>query len=410
MTECNISMNGELKLNTICLWENTPDTFPERLELSEPTQRRANDAIMNTIADEAIKLVKGYTGIKIEDTGHLGAAFKKLTYNCGTKIVGLKNSSMELLLEQGLYEVTLEFISKATGFDKDMNLDDILQALRNVWIMNIIQKLINVKVELTPSIFAYSMLYPYTDNYLDSVSFSKKNKDLLNIKVEKMLTGEKCKPETEFERKLFRLVGMIEGQYPRNEYPNVYRSLLDIHKAQGKSLKQQMNDFRGTASGILEVSAEKGGASVLADACLLKGSLSYQEAAFMYGFGLMLQLLDDLQDTKIDKRNGFNTVFSNPNSQASAQSYTNRLVNFIYKVLDDDTCFISGDAIEIKTLIKKSMTFLILTAVASNRALYPREYLNRLESLSPLSFASMRKLYKRAGKEYSKLKIKLVGW
>ena len=48
-----------------------------------------------------------------------------------------------------------------------MTLQEIGQAMRNVWIMNISQVLLNVEVKFTNAIFAYSMLYPYTDNILD---------------------------------------------------------------------------------------------------------------------------------------------------------------------------------------------------------------------------------------------------
>jgi len=72
--------------------------------------------------------------------------------------------------------ITHQFIRKVREFDNDIKLDKMVQALRNVWIMNILQVLFNIKVEYTPSVFAYSMLYPYTDNYLDNTEISFQDK------------------------------------------------------------------------------------------------------------------------------------------------------------------------------------------------------------------------------------------
>lgn len=44
---------------------------------------------------------------------------------------------------------------------------DILQASRNAWTARALQMLLGRDMGLTPAIFAYSMFYPYADNYLD---------------------------------------------------------------------------------------------------------------------------------------------------------------------------------------------------------------------------------------------------
>ena len=77
---------------------------------------------------------------------------------------------------KSLPTITHKFICNVKEFDNSISLDKMVQALRNVWIMNILQVLFNIKVEYTPSVFAYSMLYPYTDNYLDSTEISVQDK------------------------------------------------------------------------------------------------------------------------------------------------------------------------------------------------------------------------------------------
>jgi len=201
---------------------------------------------------------------------------------------------------------------------------------------------------------------------------------------------------------------MIEGQFTRNKYPMVYRSLHDIHAAQNKSMLQQDKNIPEGRLDIMNISIEKGGASVMADACLIKGSLSMEEATFMYGFGVLLQLLDDLQDAAVDRSNGHHTIFSKQDRKGSPENYTNKLLNFTRRVLDEDTCFVSPEAMEIKSMMKKSIMFLLLGAIACNSSMYSRSYLKKLETSSPLSFSYLRSFYKRIGREYGKLKIKLA--
>ena len=397
-----------LKDKYIKLWENTPDTFPMLREPFSILQQREKDAQMSTFTDEVILLVKGFSDNSSEDSARWGSTLKKLIYGCGTDIIGLDSSSMKLLLEDGFCDVTSDFITEAREFDENFKMDEIFQALRNVWIMNCIQKLMGFKVITTPSMFAYSMLYPYTDNYLDAAAVSAEKKRHVNHRFERRLAGELLKADTAYESKLFRLVDIIEGQFSRRQYPMVYMSLLGIHGAQNKSLLQQTNNKAENRLNILDISVEKGGSSVLADACLVKGSLSSEEASFVFGFGVLLQLLDDLQDAALDRSNGHNTIFSTKNAGCSPESCTNKLINFIWKVMDEDACFVSPDAVEIKNMMKKSILFLLLGAVASNRNMYDKNYLKKLEIYSPLSFRYLKSFYRRIGREYGKLKIKLT--
>ncbi|MBK5241704.1 hypothetical protein [Clostridium sp.] len=89
--------------------------------------------------------------------------------------------------------ITHKFINNVKEFDNTINLDKMVQDFGNVWIMNILQVLFIIKVEYTPSFFTYSMLYPYTDNYLDNPLISLKNKKSINERFKLRLEGEKTK-------------------------------------------------------------------------------------------------------------------------------------------------------------------------------------------------------------------------
>ena len=400
-------MIDELKENYTRIWMNTPDTLPTLRARYTVDQRRQKEAAMSSFADELIHLIKGFTGGKQENTVRWGSDLKRLVYGCGVDVLGLEGGSMKMLLEDGFCDVTSDFIYKAREFDADFKLEDIFQSLRNAWIMNCIQKLMGLRVEMTPSVFAYSMLYPYTDNYLDAANVSEKEKRTVNQNFRKRLAGENSCAVSLLEERLFRLVKMIEGQFTRISFPMVYSSLLGIQSAQEKSILQ-FDCNNEPCTGILDISIEKGGCSVLADGCLVKGGLSEHEASFIFGFGVMLQFIDDLQDASEDRGNGHNTIFSRNDTDVSAEHLTNRLINFMNSILDEDKCFCSSDAAELKNLIKDSILFLVMGAVACNSNMYGRKWLGTLEEYSPLSFRYLKTFYKRMGREFGKLKIKLA--
>ena len=94
------------------------------------------------------------------------------------------------LLDHGFPEVGQEFAQAARRFDPTIRGSDIFQAMRNVWTMNGMQALLDVPVCLTPAMFAYSMLYPYTDNYLDDPAIPASGKRVFNERFGARLAGQ----------------------------------------------------------------------------------------------------------------------------------------------------------------------------------------------------------------------------
>ncbi|MGE5613372.1 MAG: hypothetical protein ACM3XR_03110 [Bacillota bacterium] len=400
-------LNDHLKKLYIEIWENTPDSFPVFPDTYRAASQRAKERLAGKLTDDAIALFRKFPDIDGTEQARWGSALKRLLYSLGTDVLELGESKMQMLLDGGFCDATSDFMEKARRFDAVIRLDDIFQALRNVWVMNCIQKLTGCRVETTPSVLAYSMLYPYTDNYLDCTRVPEKNKAWINGRLKKRLAGEKITAGSPLEQKLFRLVELIEGQYDRDACPMVYESLLGIHSAQEESMRQDMKK-PGSRPDVLGISIAKGGSSVLADAFLVKGDLSDEEASFFFGFGVILQLLDDMQDAAGDKKTGHRTVFTALRPGNSIESLTNKLFNFLTRLLDEDACFTSPAAIEIKELLKESIFFLLMRAAALNKRMYETGYLERLECHSGLGFEYFRHLHKKISREYGKLKLKFA--
>jgi hypothetical protein len=305
---------------------------------------------------------------------------------------------------KSLPKITNSFIYDVKNFASSVTLDKIVQALRNVWIMNILQVLFNVNVEYTHSVFAYSMLYPYTDNYLDSNEISLEDKKAINRRFKLRLEGKEIVPESSYEEAIFKLVSLIEQQYARESHPDLFYSLLCIHSAQCNSLTQQKGMCSPYDRDILGISTEKGGTSVLADAYLIKGKLSEAQADFIFAYGALLQFCDDLQDTKEDLKNGHMTVFSQTAEKWPLDTITNALFSFSNAIIDLDEAFISSEAHKMKAFLKKNLISLIFEAISQNSNLYSKEYIKNIEKYYPFRMCYTKKLYKKIKDNYSNFK------
>lgn len=315
--------------------------------------------------------------------------------------LGFMESEIHGVFSESLPIITNKFIFDMKSFDPTIHLDKIVQALRNVWIMDILQVLFNIPIEYTPSMFAYSMLYPYTDNYLDSNEISLEDKKVINQHFRSRLEGCAILAENSYEEALFRLVSLIEHQYPRQNFPQVFESLLYIHEAQCRSLTQQKGRTSPYERDILGISVEKGGTSVLADAYLISGSLSDIQIDFTFGYGVLLQLCDDLQDTKQDLKNGHMTIFSQTAEKWPLDEITNALFHFSGKLLDSDRAFLSKPGNEMKAFLKKNIVSLLLEAISQNSNLYSRGYIRSIQKYYPFRMTYTKKLYQKIKNNYT---------
>ena len=293
----------------------------------------------------------------------------------------------EALLRDDFSAVAQDLASHARNLDATVSTADILQACRNAWTACGLQALLGQPPRLTPAIFAYSMLYPYSDNYLDDCNVSHAAKLRFSARFRLRLSGHLA-PANALEKVVWQLVSLIEGQWPRKGYPDVYDALLTIHREQESSLEQQRSG-RLSDSDILRLSLAKGGASVLADAYLAKGSLSEVERRFAFGWGVLLQLGDDLQDLASDREQGFHTLFSTAATQGPLDALTTQTLNFAGVVMDSMHPLALG-AEHLKELLRKNSLSLLITAAAEYGEFYSGAYLRRLERYSPLRFAFLK--------------------
>jgi len=284
----------------------------------------------------------------------------------------------------------------ARRFDASLSMAEIVQACRNAWTACGLQPLLGERLGITPSILGYSLLYPYSDNYLDLTDVSTEAKLRFSGRFRNRLLGEVPPAQNHREAALWTCVQLIEGQYPRARYPQVFDCLLAIHRAQEESIEQLKNCGRSAKPEVMRMSCAKGGTSVLADACLAHGQLSEEESRFSFEWGVLLQLGDDLQDVREDMRRGSLTLFTQAIAKGEAlDCLVNQLLNFSERVGAQMDRLPHGTEM-FKQLLRMSWRSLIVKAVADAHEFFSAEFLDEIEESSPFRFAFLRARQERS--------------
>jgi hypothetical protein len=320
---------------------------------------------------------------RIQTQDRIVAAFARFSATA----LDLEEEAVHLLTDDFL-PVGTKLARWARQFDPNLGMADIIQACRNAWTACGLQPLLGVRMAITPSVLGYSLLYPYSDNYLDCEDICAEEKLRFSERFRSRLRGDEVPARDYRESALWTLVKLIEEQYPRTAYPQVFDCLLAIHQAQEGSLAQQR--IGNHPDGLLRVSCAKGGTSVLADACLAQGWLTGEESRFSFEWGVLLQLGDDLQDVGEDLRRGSLTLFSRAALQGMPlDSLVIQLLNFGEKVgarMDD----LPNGTRMFKKLLRMSWRSLIVGAVANSHEFFTPEFLEQAECWSPFRFAFLR--------------------
>jgi len=318
----------------------------------------------------------------------------------GAARLGWPEGYGRLLCGDAFFEASVAFTRAARASEPGLPLDGLWQALRNVWIGNTLQLLLDRPVAVKPGLFAYSMLYPLTDNLLDDPGLDAGSKREFNERFGRRLAGLPVKPVGAREEAVFRLVARIEGEFPRPRFADVYASLLAIHRGQVRSLLQQEEPEISDAR-ILGISFEKGGSSVLADLYLVAGHATPGLERFAFGYGVFLQLLDDLQDVESDMAAGHQTLFTRAAQRGPLDDATARLARFIDRVLDGAEILAGPGGADRKDLVRRSCQNLLVGAIADQPRRFTRGLRRSVECQWPFSLAGIRRLRRRAQRRFA---------
>jgi len=384
----------DLLQQAIALWNESPvcvPTFDRVFTLDEQAEReRQLDRFLQGIEVELRSVPRNRSERQAarERITSVFAGFAKTGLD-------LEDRHLELLLGGGFSTIGTDLAKCARRFDQAVSTADILQASRNAWTACALQLLLGRTMHLTPSIFAYSMLYPYSDNYLDDPSVSRDAKLSFSVRFGRRLAGDAVAPANQLEATIWRLVERIEEQYDRAQWPEVFTSLLEIHRAQNESIRLLRRGPDSQPVDVVKLSFDKGGASVLTDGYLAAGSLTPEEAHAIFCWGVFLQLADDLQDVRQDCQDGMLTVFSEIAGREPLDERTTRTLQFARAVMGSMDCLPGRSCRELRELIERSSRSMLIRAAGEAPGLFTHDYLAELETHSPFRFSFLNDRRKR---------------
>jgi hypothetical protein len=269
----------------VALWNDSPVSVPTFERVFTADEQGARERQL----DRFLQGIEGELRSVPRTRSERQAARERITsvFACFARTgLDLEDRHLELLLGGGFSAIGTELAKCARRFDPAVGTADILQASRNAWTACALQVLLDRPMQLTPSIFAYSMLYPYSDNYLDDPSMSREAKLGFSARFGRRLAGDAAAPANHLEATIWRLVERIEEQYDRARWPEVFMSLLDIHRAQNSSIRLLRHGPDAQPVDVVKLTFDKGGASVLTDGYLAAGSLTTEEARSIFCWGV----------------------------------------------------------------------------------------------------------------------------
>ena len=380
--ECLMQLSETLK----AAWQEMPETEPDFLEEYSVAEQVEKERAISRA------LEKGKNGLG-EYPQSFFAVWKRKKWK----------QDMEEMLETFLREESLldiggameekelwdfqksmkEFLRMVRKFDKKLALEDMGQALRNYMVYAIFLALNGRELRCRPAAFGYSMLYPYTDNYIDSPERTGQEKEHYNRLIEDKLKGKAVKPLSRHEKKTTELLEQVEKDYGRPH--EVYEGLLMMLEAQENSLHQEekwkgKGELPQTEDSVLGVSIYKGGVSVMMDRYFVDKPWTERDLYFYYGFGFLLQLCDDLQDIAQDKEEGNPTAFSLCRTKGEVVRKVNKLLHFTEKLFG----FCDTGKTEFQIFLRKNCYLLILASAAGNGEWMEEEWLVWMERWLPV--------------------------
>ncbi|HTX98554.1 MAG TPA: class 1 isoprenoid biosynthesis enzyme [Bacteroidota bacterium] len=368
--------------NDECLrrWNDTPQTFPEGLDRYSPEEQSRQEQHI----EQTISRVSSVYEHRNNLTQAERAEFRD---RMRSSLLGSLIREVDEETERFMNEcerTAHEFADAANAFDSSLPMEDVHQALRNQWVFNSIQRLFERPLTMTPSSFAYSMLYPFTDNMIDAANQSRENIEAFLSWLSDRLAGVPNRSRNKAIVPVDRLIVMIEREFPRSSHPVVYQTLRAIHAGQKKGVLLRGGRITGGETELLAITFLKGGTSVLVDGCLISGDLDEELAMCTFLYGVALQMLDDLQDLVEDDQTDSSTAFTRAARQGRLEKTVNQFLNFLQATLASGLERPDGGQKPIIDLMTRSCLYLALEAIARQRQRFDAAYLSRIAEHMPL--------------------------
>lgn len=286
-----------------------------------------------------------------------------------------------------------EFFHNARKFSPELSIEGVGQAARNYMVYAMFNEINHNRKSFSAPAFGYSMLYPFTDNYIDSIEYSDSEKEEFNQIIRDKIEGREVHTESSHHNKTCELLQMIEMEYPREDDPTVSNLLIMMLEAQEESLRQHDKEVKLSLEERLDISLYKGGISVLIDRYFVDKEVTEEDLVFYFGFGFLLQLTDDLQDIREDIINENQTILTlvsnsemNLNSDEISIYKREKIVNKMFHFVHLSFRNHIAEDEEFKKFVLSNCYQLIYFSVYKSREYFSNEYMNQLSEYLPVNY------------------------
>ena len=384
------------RIESICydtiadIWRDATNSFPDFFVPISKEAQQANEHFLSSYMKHLKRL------LKIQNKPYTIKPLWKKRWNkliheilFDEPILGIAKT----FTNQTLNEMQREFycfFKKAKKFDDTISMEEIGQAARNYLVYDIFTQIHSLPPTVTPAIFGYSMLYPYTDNYIDNPNFTQAEKNNYNKMIERRIIGETTDSAKTHYKKTYELIDNVIEFYQKEEKEDIRNGLLYMLEAQKISLLQTKSIQKSPLSKkeIFHISSYKGGISVLLDRFYVPSKITEPDYHFYLSYGFFLQLADDLQDITEDRKLGRQTLFSILDTQKEMEETLNKLFHFLQTILS----VYPMNNKNLKDFILKNCYYLLIYSTYGSRENFSNEYITKFEPYLPVSFSFLENI------------------
>jgi len=363
-----------------CLWTVLPGVLPPKMKPLPEEVRTTSVNRMKFLRDS--KRTGTFTP---EEVQAMNREMSALT-------LGVEPAFFDDMMKRGMFDETRKFVDQAEGIE-NWNHEELLQAGRNVWTCFGLQMILyNEDVRLQNAYVGYSLLYPYTDNYLDDETIPKETKLTFQELFTKRLAGKPAEARSALEQKIWDMVSLVESVYDRSKFPDAFNSMISINEAQTRSLAQH-SKIALSEETLIDITMEKGGTSVIADGYLVHGEMTEEEALFAFGFGVCLQLVDDLQDTLKDTEVNHQTLFTHGwTRKQSADVKAYKSFQLLYLFIDPDNYDLDEQGRDLRRALLKMTHTIMLKAVAKYCYIFTEAFVEKMAQFAPIPIQFLQRV------------------
>jgi len=369
-------------------WLASKDSFPTFLIAISSKTKSENEKYILSVSDDFKEQFNHFSHIPMRRK-----RWKKKTLNLLKQVLSTETIiGTHLFLSQenldSFQEGLTEFLRNVRRFAPELSIDGIGQAVRNYIVYLMFNELNQLPHDFNAACFGYSMLYPFTDNYIDSKEYSDEDKKQYNEIIRDKIEGNRIHPKSIHHKKTCDLLQAIESRYPRNHDSTIYNLLLMMLEAQEDSLLQQNTLCTLTADERLDISIYKGGISVLIDRFFVEKEITEEDMVFYLEFGFFLQLADDLRDISEDSNDGNQTIFTLDLGFNQQEKIVNKMLHFLNQIMDS----YHAENNIFKDFILSNCYQLIYLSVAGSMGFFSTEYLDKLGNYLNVNFVFLENI------------------